>query len=111
MFNKLSTPLTKYFYLIVALIVIFAKVTLYNLYLYKTKVEETYHNNNILSQKIAYDSNIDKFSLVSKYIFDKEINKNEILELLDKAMNSNDEMERIANKALFNISLLFYVKL
>lgn len=113
MFNKLSTPLTKYFYLIVALIVIFAKVTLYNLYLYKTKVEETYHNNNILSQKIAYDSSIDKFSLVSKYIFDKEINKNEILELLDKAINSNDEKDRISNKALFyrNLSLNFeYMK-
>ncbi len=78
MFNKLNTPLSKYFYLIVVLVVIFAKVTLYNLYLYKTKIEEAYNNNNILSQKIAYDSTIDKFSLVSKYIFDKEINKSEV---------------------------------
>ncbi len=100
MFNKLNTPLTKYFYLIVVLIVIFTKLTLYNLYLYKTKIEEAYYNNNILSQKIAYDSTIDKFSLISKYIFDKEINKKEILEFLDKAINSKNDKERTSNKAL-----------
>ena len=85
MFNKANISFSKYFYLIIIVIVVFAKLAIYNLYLYKIKVEESYYENNIISQKIAYDSSIDKFSLLAKYVFDKEINQKEILELLKKA--------------------------
>lgn len=105
MFNKTNISFAKYFYLIIIAIIVFAKIALYNLYLYKIKIEETYYANNIISQKIAYDSSIDKFSLISKYIFDKEINKKEILEALYKAINSTNEKDKIVNKALFYRSL------
>ena len=101
MFNKTNISFSKYFYLIIISIVIFTKIALYNLYVYKTKIEEAYYANSIISQKIAYDSTIDKFSLISKYIFDKEINKKEILEVLDKAINSKDEKEKVYYKAQF----------
>jgi diguanylate cyclase (GGDEF)-like protein/PAS domain S-box-containing protein len=105
MFNKTNISLTKYFYVVIGVIIIFLKITLYNLYLYKTKIEESYYENNIISQKISYESTLDKFSLISKYIFDKEINKKEILELFQKATNSNEESDKTHNKALFYRSL------
>lgn len=113
MFNKANISFSKYFYLIIIIIIVFTKLAVYNLYLYKNKVEESYYENNIISQKIAYDSSIDKFSLLAKYIFDKEINQKEILELFKKATTSENEKDRIYYKALFyrNLNPLFeYVK-
>lgn len=101
MFNKANISFSKYFYFIIIIVVVFTKIALYNLYLYKKEVEDSYYKNNIISQKIAYDSSIDKFSLLAKYIFDKEINKKEVLELFQKSITSENEKDKIYYKALF----------
>lgn len=104
MLNK-TTNYVKYFNIMVLVIIFFAVITTYNLYLYKLKVEETYHQNSLISQKIAFDSTINKFRLITTYIYDKELNKKEILELLDKSINSKEEKDRRYYKGLLYRSL------
>jgi len=101
MISKTTINYVKYFYFIVAVIIIFTLITIYNLYLYKLKVEETYHQNNLISQKIAFDSSIEKFRLIATYIYDKEINKNEVIELFNKSINAEEEKDRRYYKGLF----------
>lgn len=101
MTTKATINYAKYFYSIVLMIVVFAFVTIYNLYIYKLKIQESYHQNNLITQKIAFDSSIDKFRLIATYIYDKEINKQEVLEFLYKSINSKEEDDRRYYKGLF----------
>lgn len=90
-----------YFYFAIFTILLLVLIAIYNIYLYKEKISETYHKNNLISQRIALDSTIKKFNLLSNYIFDKEINKTNLLELLDKSMYLESENERRLYKGLF----------
>lgn len=101
MISKTTINYVKYFYFIVVVIVVFTLITIYNLYLYKLKVEETYHQNNLISQKIAFDSTMEKFRVITTYIYDKEINKNEVIELFNKSINSEKIDDRRYYKGLF----------
>lgn len=101
MINKTTINYAKYFYFIVLMIVIFAFITIYNLYLYKLKIEESYYQNNLITQKIAFDSSIDKFRLIATYIYDKEINKQEVLGFLYKSINSEKDEDKRYYKGLF----------
>lgn len=113
MLHKNSIAYIKYFYLITFSIFIFTIIAIYNLSLYKEKIEQNYYESNIISQKIAYNSSFDKFTLMAKYIFDKEINRSDVLENLDKAINSKNENEKRYYKGIFyrNLNPTFeYIK-
>ena len=95
-----SKTYLKYFNMIITIILIITFFSIYSLFLYKDKTEKTYYNHNLESQKIAFDLSIEKFRLLATYVFEREINKPEYLEILDKAINSTDENDRRYYKGL-----------
>ena len=95
-----SKTYLKYFNMIITIILIITFFSIYSLFLYKDKTEKTYYNHNLESQKIAFDLSIEKFRLLATYVFEREINKPEYLEILDKAINSSDENDRRYYKGL-----------
>jgi diguanylate cyclase (GGDEF)-like protein/PAS domain S-box-containing protein len=98
--SKIENPYLKYFDIIITIIVIITFFTIYSLTLYKDKTEKIYYEYNLNSEKIAFNSSVEKFRLITTYIFDREINKPEILEILYKANNSEKEQDRRYYKGL-----------
>jgi diguanylate cyclase (GGDEF)-like protein/PAS domain S-box-containing protein len=82
------------------IILIVSLSSIYALFVYTNKLEKTYYEQNLDSEKIAFDLIIEKFTLLTTYVFEREINKPEILELLDKSMNSIQEDDRRYYKGL-----------
>ena len=97
----MKTNYIKYFQLIVVLIVLITSFIIYNLYLYKKNMEKLFSQDNIKTQEIAYNSSIEKYRLITSYIFEKEINKPEVLQLLEKIQTSSDENEKRYLKGTF----------
>lgn len=99
--KDIKTNYIKYFQLIVMLIVLITSFIIYNLYLYKINMEKLFLQDNIKTQEIAYNSSIEKYRLITSYIFEREINKPEVLQLLEQIQTSDDENEKRYLKGIF----------
>ena len=62
---------------------------------YKKNNEREYLNENISTLGISYQSSIDKYRLLSKYIFNESINNELVLSLFEKGINSTDDEKRL----------------
>ncbi len=91
----------KYFHLIVVLIILITSFSIYSLHIYKKNMEKLFFQDSIKTQEITYNSSIEKYRLITSYIFQKEINKPETLSLLKKILDSKDEDEKRYLKGTF----------
>ena len=62
---------------------------------YKKSNEKEYLNENISTLGISYQSSIDKYRLLSKYIFNESINNKLVLSLFEKGINSTDDEKKL----------------
>ena len=78
---------------------------------YKKNNEREYLNENISTLGISYQSSIDKYRLLSKYIFNESINNELVLSLFEKGINSTDDEKRLYKGLLFRELHPLYLRL
>ena len=78
---------------------------------YKKSNEKEYLNENISTLGISYQSSIDKYRLLSKYIFNESINNELVLSLFEKGINSTDDEKKLYKGLLFRELYPLYLKL
>jgi PAS domain S-box-containing protein len=78
---------------------------------YKKNNEREYLNENILTLGISYQSSIDKYRLLSKYIFNESINNELVLSLFEKGINSTGEEKKLYKGLLFRELYPLYLRL
>lgn len=98
--SNLNSNFVKYFNLIIFFIFIFASVTLYNLYEYKTQTKKNYELNNSLNEQLALNTYIDKYKTLSTYILQQNIINSNLLELYYNSLIQNNIDEQRYLKGL-----------
>jgi PAS domain S-box-containing protein len=78
---------------------------------YEKNNEREYLNENILTLGISYQSSIDKYHLLSKYIFNESINNESILSVFEKGINSTGDERKLYKGLLFRELYPLYLKL
>ena len=78
---------------------------------YKKSNEKEYLNENISTLGISYQSSIDKYRLLSKYIFNESINNELVLSLFEKGINSTDDEKKLYKGLLFRELYPLYLRL
>lgn len=80
-------------------------------YNYKQNKEKEHFNENILSMEIAYLASLDKYRLFTKYVLEDAINTEEVLSLLKKGLNAEDEMKPLFKGLLYRKLYPLYLEL
>ena len=78
---------------------------------YKKNSERKYLNENISTLDISYHASIDKYSLLSKYIFNESINNQAIISLFKKGINSLGDERNLYKGLLYKELYPLYSKL
>ena len=73
--------------------------------------EKEYFNENILTLDIAYYSSIEKYRLLSKYIFNETINNQTIISLFANGINSTGDEKRLYRGLLYREIYPMYLRL
>ena len=78
---------------------------------HKKSKEREYFNENILTLDIAYHSSIDKYRLLSRYIFNESINDQLVVSLFEKGINSTGDTKRLYKGLLYKELYPLYLRL
>ena len=78
---------------------------------HKKSKEREYFNENILTLDIAYHSSIDKYRLLSRYIFNESINDQLVVSLFEKGINSTGDTKKLYKGLLYKELYPLYLRL
>ncbi len=97
----MKNKITNYYLILYILILLLASLSLVFInYINKSKKED-YYSEKISNLTISYNSSIEKYRLLTKYVFNESIKNDLILSLFERGVNSEGEVRRLYKGLLY----------
>ena len=97
----MNNKINKYYLITNVLILFFGLIGIIFIYYIKNTKEIEYINENISNLNISYNSSLETYSVLTKYVLGETIQNEEILSLFEKGVNSNGDERRMYKGLLY----------
>ena len=97
----MNNKINKYYLITNVLILFFGLIGIIFIYYIKNTKEIEYINENISNLNISYNSSLETYSVLTKYVLEETIQNEEILSLFEKGVNSNGDERRMYKGLLY----------
>ena len=97
----MKNKINKYYLIVNILIVILGISAIFFIHLFKNSKEREYFNEKISNLTLSYNSSIDKYRILTKYVFEERIKNELVLDLFERGVNSKDDVRRLYKGLLY----------